>query len=66
MASTEFQNGRRSIEEAIKPPTIGERLARYRVILGDALSELYKSKTAFIGFMMLVTLFTILILTPVH
>ena len=65
MASTEFQNGRRSIEEAIKPPTIGERLARYRVILGDALSELYKSKTAFIGFMMLVTLFTILILTPV-
>jgi glutathione transport system permease protein len=65
MASTEFQNGRRSIEEAIKPPTVGERLARYRVILGDALSELYKSKTAFIGFMMLVTLFTILILTPV-
>jgi len=65
MASTEFQNGRRSIEEAIKPPTIGERLARYRVILGDALSELYKSKTAFIGFMMLVTLFTILLLTPV-
>ena len=65
MASTEFQNGRRSIQEAIKPPTVGERLARYRVILGDALSELYKSKTAFIGFMMLVTLFTILLLTPV-
>jgi len=65
MASTEFQNGRRSIEEAIKPPTIGERLARYRGILADAFSELYKSKTAFVGFMMLVALFTVLILTPV-
>lgn len=65
MTSTEFQNGRRSIEEAIKPPTIGERLARFRVLAVDALTELYKSKTAFVGLMMLVVLVTILVLTPV-
>ena len=65
MASTEFQNGRRSIDEAIKPPTFGERMARYRLIAQDALAEMYKSKTAFVGMMMLVVLFTILLLTPV-
>ena len=65
MASTEFENGRRSIEEAIKPPTIGERLARYRVIAVDAFTELYKSKTAFVGMLMLVALFAVLLLTPV-
>ena len=65
MASTEFQNGRRSIDEAIKPPTFGERLARYQVLVKDALDELYKSKTAFAGACMLLALVTVLLLTPV-
>ena len=65
MASTEFQNGRRSIDEAIKPPTIGERMARYRLIVEDAMGELYKSKTAFIGLVMLLSLLCVLLLTPV-
>ena len=65
MASTELQNGRRSIEEAIKPPSLAERMGRYRLIMADALSELYKSKTAFIGALMIVSLLIILLLTPV-
>lgn len=65
MASTELQNGRRSIEDAIKPPTFAERFARFRYLAFDALTELYKSKTAFIGLLMLVSLITILVLTPV-
>lgn len=65
MASTDLQNGRRSIEEAIKPPTMAERMARYRLIMADALGELYKSKTALIGALMLVSLLIVLLLTPV-
>lgn len=65
MTSTEFQNGRRSIEEAIKPPTFAERFARFQYLAKDALIELYKSKTAFIGMMMLLVLATFLLLTPV-
>lgn len=65
MASTEFQNGRRSIEEAIKPPTFGERMARYRILAADALGELYKSKTALVGALMLLSLLIVLLLTPV-
>jgi peptide/nickel transport system permease protein len=65
MTSTEFQNGRRSIEEAIKPPTFAERFARFQFIAKDAIGELYKSKTAFVGMMMLLALLTVLLLTPV-
>ncbi len=65
MSSTELQNGRRGIEEAIQPPTMAERMSRYGGMLQEALSELYKSKTAFIGGLMLVSLIIILLLTPV-
>jgi peptide/nickel transport system permease protein len=65
MTSTELQHGRRSIEDAIKPPTVAERMARYRLIAQDGLSELYKSKTALMGALMLLSLLFVLLLTPV-
>ncbi len=65
MSSTESQDGRRSIEEAIKPPTFAERFERFRLMAFDALSELYKSKTAFVGLLMLLSLLVVLLLTPV-
>ena len=50
--------------EAIRAPTLGGRLARWRTALGNALHELRKSRTASIGAVMLVLLFGACIATP--
>ena len=49
----------------IHVPTFAERMARYRVVIGNAWDELRKSKTAFCGFIMLVILFSACLATPV-
>ena len=43
--------------DAIRAPTLGGRLARWRTALGNAFHELRKSRTASIGAVMLVLLF---------
>jgi ABC-type dipeptide/oligopeptide/nickel transport system permease subunit len=48
----------------VQAPTLRTRLAQYWQALQNALGELYKSKTAFIGAMMLVVLFSVCLLTP--
>jgi ABC-type dipeptide/oligopeptide/nickel transport system permease subunit len=48
----------------IHAPTLQDRLARYWRGFTYGVSELYKSKTAFIGAMMLVLLFSACLLTP--
>jgi peptide/nickel transport system permease protein len=50
--------------EAIRAPTLGGRLARWRTTLGNAWHELRKSRTASIGAVMLVLLFGACIATP--
>jgi peptide/nickel transport system permease protein len=50
--------------EAIRAPTLGGRLARWRTALGNAWHELRKSRTASIGAVMLVLLFGACIATP--
>ena len=49
----------------IKPPTFLERVHHARTIAIDALEELYKSKTAFAGAIMIVSLVIILICAPI-
>lgn len=48
----------------VRVPTLGDHLRRYGRALKNGAEELYKSKTAFIGGIMLVILFTACILTP--
>ena len=50
--------------DAIRAPTLGGRLARWRTALGNAWHELRKSRTASIGAVMLVLLFGACIATP--
>src|SRR4030095_4747881 len=50
--------------EAIRAPTLGGRLARWRTALANAWHELRKSRTASIGAVMLVLLFGACIATP--
>src|SRR5215203_6083164 len=50
--------------EAIRAPTLGGRLARWRTALSNAWHELRKSRTASIGAVMLVLLFGACIATP--
>jgi peptide/nickel transport system permease protein len=53
-----------SLEADIQAPTLKMHLSHYWGVLKDATSELYKSKTAFIGAVMLVVLFSACIFTP--
>ncbi len=64
MSDIQFRNGQREVRD-IHVPTWGERFERAKAASIDALQELYKSKTAFIGGMLLVVLVVILLLTPV-
>lgn len=54
----------RTRQSEFRKPTVGERLARVKTRLGNAFDELYKSKTALIGFIMLVVLAVLCIITP--
>jgi peptide/nickel transport system permease protein len=53
-----------NIDVALRSPTLGTYLNRYWNVIKDGTIELYKSKTAFVGAMMLVVLFTVCIITP--
>jgi len=53
-----------NIDIALSAPTLGTYLKRYANAIKDGTIELYKSKTAFVGAMMLVVLFAACILTP--
>ncbi|MBL4721848.1 MAG: ABC transporter permease [Alphaproteobacteria bacterium] len=64
MSEIHLQGGQRKVGE-IHIPTWQERYERVKDALIDAVQELYKSKTAFIGGMMLVVLAILLLLTPV-
>jgi len=54
----------RSRADVLHGPTLGTRLRRVRAVAGNALGELYKSKTALLGATMLVILIALCILTP--
>jgi peptide/nickel transport system permease protein len=54
-----------NIDVALHSPTLGTYCKRYWNVLKDGTIELYKSKTAFIGAVMLIVLFAACILTPV-
>lgn len=64
MSNVGLRNGGREIAE-IHKPTLAEQFARFKAISIDALQELYKSRTAFIGFLMLLALLIVLLLTPI-
>ena len=49
---------------AVARPTMGQRLQRTQTTLHNAMGELYKSKTAFAGFLMLLFLFIACLATP--
>jgi peptide/nickel transport system permease protein len=53
-----------NIDVALRAPTLGTYLRRYGNVTKDGIIELYKSKTAFIGAVMLVILFVACIITP--
>jgi peptide/nickel transport system permease protein len=61
---TEIQADKLAGLDAVRAPTIGSRLARWRTTLGNAWHELRKSRTASIGAVMLVLLFGACIGTP--
>src|SRR5512143_3776760 len=61
---TEIQIDKLAALEAVRPPAIGGRLARWRTALGNAWHELRKSRTASIGAVMLVLLFGACVATP--
>jgi ABC-type dipeptide/oligopeptide/nickel transport system permease subunit len=63
MSEIQLQNGGRKVGE-IHVPTWRDHFDRYKVTIVDAVEELYKSKTAFIGGLMLVSLIVVLLLTP--
>jgi peptide/nickel transport system permease protein len=53
-----------NIDVALRAPTLGSYLRRWGNVTKDGIIELYKSKTAFIGAVMLVILFVACIITP--
>jgi len=53
-----------NIDVALRAPTLGTYLRRWGSVTKDGIIELYKSKTAFIGAVMLVILFVACIITP--
>ncbi len=53
------------LDVATAPPSIPQRMSRLVSAVGNAWHELRKSRTAFIGFIMLVVLFAACIATPV-
>lgn len=53
-----------NIDVVLRSPTLGTYLRRYGNVTKDGIIELYKSKTAFIGAVMLVILFVACIITP--
>ena len=63
MAQTMFRADE-NIDVALRAPTLGTYLRRYGNVTKDGIIELYKSKTAFIGAVMLVILFVACIITP--
>ena len=63
MSQIHLDGGGRKVGE-IHVPTFGEHFLRYKVAFIDAVQELYKSKTAFIGGLMLVSLVIVLLGTP--
>ena len=62
--TTTFRQQEELLDIEVQVPTLQTRLAHFRAVMKDAFQELYKSKTAFIGAMMLVVLFAILLATP--
>ena len=63
MSQIHLDGGGRKVGE-IHVPTFNEHFLRYKVAFIDAVQELYKSKTAFIGGVMLVSLVIVLLGTP--
>jgi ABC-type dipeptide/oligopeptide/nickel transport system permease subunit len=61
---TEIQADKLGELATVRRPAIGGRLARWRAALGNAWHELRKSRTASIGAVMLVLLFSACIATP--
>ena len=53
-----------NVDVDLHAPPLGVKLGRYWQSFKNGLSELYKSKTAFIGAIMLVILFSVCIATP--
>jgi peptide/nickel transport system permease protein len=53
-----------NIDVALRAPTLGSYLRRWGNVTKDGIIELYKSKTAFIGAVMLLVLFVACIITP--
>jgi peptide/nickel transport system permease protein len=53
-----------NIDVALRAPTLGTYLRRWGSVTKDGIIELYKSKTAFIGAVMLLVLFVACIITP--
>jgi len=53
-----------NIDVALRAPTLGTYLRRWGNVTKDGIIELYKSKTAFIGAVMLLVLFVACIITP--
>ena len=63
MAQTLFRADE-NIDVALRAPTLGTYLRRWGSVTKDGIIELYKSKTAFIGAVMLLVLFVACIITP--
>jgi peptide/nickel transport system permease protein len=64
MARATLQRHEELLALEVQAPTLQTRLVQYWRAVKNALGELYKSKTAFIGAMMLVVLFAVCLLTP--
>src|SRR5215467_1411671 len=64
MARATLQRHDELLTLEVHGPTLPTRLAQYGRVVRNALDELYKSKTACIGAMMLVVLFAACLLTP--
>jgi peptide/nickel transport system permease protein len=64
MARTTFDWEEERLEAEMQAPTLKTYLSRYGSALKSAVDELYKSKTAFIGAVMLVVMFALLLATP--
>ena len=64
MARATFERQAERLDLEVQAPTLQTHLARYWGHIKNAMSELYKSKTAFIGAVMLAVLFAVLIATP--
>jgi peptide/nickel transport system permease protein len=62
--TTTFRRQEELLDIEVQVPTLKTRLAHFWAAVKNALEELYKSKTAFIGATMLVVLFVVLLATP--